>query len=102
MPKGIDTELHVHGRPLSHRQSCRLMIARAIAGRPRLVILDGALDQVDRREDRGRLASVLFAPDAPWTLICVTERTDLLALCTQVVRLEDGEVRDAVAEDTTS
>ena len=102
MPKGIDTELHPHGRPLSYRQACRLMIARAIAGRPRLVILDGALDHVDRREDQGRLASVLFAPDAPWTLICVTDRADLLARCTQVVRLEDGEVRDAFPEDTTS
>ena len=25
------------------------------------------------------LADVLFAPDAPWTLICITERPDLLA-----------------------
>jgi ABC-type bacteriocin/lantibiotic exporter with double-glycine peptidase domain len=102
MPKGLNTELHPHGRPLSHRQACRLMIARAIAGRPRLVILDGALDQIDRREDQQRLASVLFSPDAPWTLVCVTERPDLLARCTRVVRLQDGEVRDASLEESTS
>ena len=102
MPQGLDTELHPHGRPLSHRQACRLMIARAIAGRPRLIILDGALDHMDRREDQERLAIALFSLDAPWTLLCVTERPDLLARCTRVVRLQDGEVRDASPEDTTS
>jgi ABC-type multidrug transport system fused ATPase/permease subunit len=98
MPKGLDTELHPHGRPLSYRQACRLMIARAIAGRPRLISLDGALDQ----EDEERLALALFSPEAPWTLICVTERPDLLARCTRVVRLTDGEIRDAAAEDSAS
>jgi ABC-type multidrug transport system fused ATPase/permease subunit len=94
LPTGLDTELHPHGRPLSHRQAYRLMVARAIAGRPRLIILDGALDQIDQRDEQ-ELADVLFAPDAPWTLICITERPDLLQRCTRVVRLEDGEVRDA-------
>jgi putative ABC transport system ATP-binding protein len=99
MPDGLDTELHPHGRPLSFRQACRLMIARAIAGRPRLIIIDGALDQIDRREDDQRLTSVLFDPDAPWTLVCITDRPELLAQCTRVVLLKDGEVRDASLED---
>jgi putative ABC transport system ATP-binding protein len=99
MPDGLDTELHPHGRPLSFRQACRLMIARAIAGRPRLIIIDGALDQIDRREDDQRLTSVLFDPDAPWTLVCITDRPELLAQCTRVVLLKDGEVRDASPED---
>ncbi len=99
MPGGLDTELHPHGRPLSYRQACRLMIARAIAGRPRLIIIDGALDQIDRRDDDQRLTSVLFAPDAPWTLVCVTDRPDLLAQCSRVVLLKDGEVRDASPEE---
>jgi ABC-type bacteriocin/lantibiotic exporter with double-glycine peptidase domain len=101
LPAGLDTELHPHGRPLSYRQACRLMIARAIAGRPRLIVLDGALDQIDQRDEQ-ELAGVLFAPDAPWTLICITERPDLLQRCTRVVRLEDGEVRDARPEDRRS
>jgi ABC-type bacteriocin/lantibiotic exporter with double-glycine peptidase domain len=100
LPDGVNTELHPHGRPLSYRQACRLMIARAIAGRPRLVILDGALDQIDQQDEQA-LAGVLFAADAPWTLICITERPDLLARCTRVVRLEDGEVRDTTLEDAT-
>lgn len=95
LPQGLDTELHTHGRPLSQRQACRLMIARAIVGRPRLIVLDGVLDQVDQRDEQERLAATLFAPDAPWTLICITERQDVLARCRRVVTLSDGQVRTA-------
>lgn len=94
LPEGLETVLRPNGRPLSNRQAFRLMIARAIAGHPRLIVLDGALDQIDLREEQERLASILFAPDAPWTLICITERQDLLSRCTRTIRLEDGDTRE--------
>lgn len=93
LPQGLETPLHTHGRPLSQRQACRLMIARAIVGRPRLIVLDGSLDQIDQRDDEERLLECLFAPDAPWTLVCMTERADVLARCRRVVTLVDGDVR---------
>jgi ABC-type bacteriocin/lantibiotic exporter with double-glycine peptidase domain len=97
LPDGLDTELHPHGRPLSSRQACRLMIARAVAGRPRLLVLDGALDPVDD-DLRDKLAETLLAADAPWTVVCITERADLLARCAQVVRLAPATPRHAPKE----
>ena len=94
LPDGIQTILQPHGRPLSHRQACRLMIARAIVGRPRLLILDGALDQIDRRFELEQLTALLFSCSAPWTLICITERPDLLARCDRVMALRDGAAAD--------
>lgn len=99
LPDGLNTMLQPHGRPLSYRQACRLMIARAIVGRPRLLVLDGALDQIDRGQDRDRLVSALFGEHAPWTLICVTERPDLLVHCNRVVALSNGAVGDGDLED---
>ncbi len=98
LPEGLETSLLPHGRPLSHRQACRLMIARAIVGRPRLVVLDGVLDQIDQDEDQERLVAALFAHDQPWTLVCITDRPDLLARCSRVVRLVDGEARELAPE----
>lgn len=92
LPDGLDTELHPHGRPLSHRQAGRLMIARALAGRPRLLVLDGALDLIDQPEEQARLEAVLFAADAPWTTLCISDRPDVLARCSRVVRLRDGAI----------
>ena len=78
------------------------MIARAIVGRPRLLVLDGALDQIDRKQERDQLVAFLFSPDAPWTLICITERPDLLAHCNRVMVLRDGTATDTTIEDATA
>lgn len=102
LPDGLNTTIQPHGRPLSYRQSCRLMIARAIVGRPRLLVLDGALDQIDRKQERDQLVAYLFSPDAPWTLICITERPDLLAHCNRVMVLRDGTATDTTIEDATA
>lgn len=94
LPDGLDTVLHPGGRPLSASQASRLMIARAIAARPRLLILDDALDPVDRTTEREPLCEMLFAEGAPWTMLCITERPDLLARCNRVVMLENGELSE--------
>jgi len=93
LPQGLSTRLHPNGRPLSSRQAWRLMVARAIAGRPRLLVVDGALDQIDYSDERERLMQLLFSADAPWTLVCMTDDTDLLARCSRVVALHDGRLQ---------
>ncbi len=95
LPQGLNTELHPSGRPLSRVQASRLMIARAIAGHPRMLILDDALDQIDRVQEREEVCRILFDPAASWTLICVTERPDLLARCKRLAVLECGDLRDS-------
>jgi putative ABC transport system ATP-binding protein len=93
LPKGLETILQPHSRPLSDRQASRLMIARAIVDRPRLLILDGTLDQIGRGDELLRVTETLFAREAPWTLICMSERVELLARCDQVVTLRDGAMQ---------
>jgi putative ABC transport system ATP-binding protein len=95
LPQGMNTELHPSGRPLSRVQASRLMIARAIANKPRLLILDDALDQIDRIQEREEICKVLFDRNAPWTLICITERPDLLSRCNRLAVLENGDLRDS-------
>lgn len=92
LPDGLSAKLHPQGRPLSHRQACRLMVARAIVDNPGLLILDGVLDQLDV-EEQALVAADLFAPTAPWTLLCISERSDVLAQCTRVVTMNDGRIQ---------
>jgi ABC-type bacteriocin/lantibiotic exporter with double-glycine peptidase domain len=86
MPGGLDTILATGGDPLSAGQKQALVIARAIAGRPRLLIIDEALDRVQDAAAREQLAGALFDSAAPWTLLLVTAREDLLARCGRVIR----------------
>jgi ABC-type bacteriocin/lantibiotic exporter with double-glycine peptidase domain len=86
--EGLNAELLSGGAPLSQQQRVQLVLARAIAARPRLLLIDGLLDRLDPRS-RSPLLTALFAHDAPWTLVIVTHRADLLRLCTHTYDLEN-------------
>jgi len=84
---GLDTDLSPSGAPLSAAQGRLLLLARAIAGRPALLIPDAILDEMDE-ETRRRIAPTLFAGDAPWTLLVLTGSPNVAALCGRVVELQ--------------
>jgi putative ABC transport system ATP-binding protein len=90
---GLDTDISPSGAPLSAAQGLLLLLARAIAGRPALLILDGILDEMDEAALR-RIVPVLYAVDAPWTLLVLTGSPKVAALCGRVVELRDGDGHD--------
>ena len=60
LPSGLQTPILRDGAPLSRSQGIALTIARAVAGRPSLLILDRTLDRID--PDAGiRIADCLSA-----------------------------------------
>ncbi|MCA9057571.1 MAG: ATP-binding cassette domain-containing protein, partial [Planctomycetaceae bacterium] len=74
LPHGIETRIDSSGHPLTTNQLRRLMLARAIAGKPRLMMIDGLLDSFSDDEIR-KLVAWLAAAERPWTLILVSQRT---------------------------
>ncbi|MCA9031037.1 MAG: ATP-binding cassette domain-containing protein [Planctomycetaceae bacterium] len=71
MPDGIQSHLTSTGAPLSSNQRRLLMIARAIVGRPRLLLVDGLLDAMpDTLAEQ--LIDVLCNSSQPWTLLLVS------------------------------
>jgi ABC-type multidrug transport system fused ATPase/permease subunit len=92
LPHGLFTELSPSGRPLSPSQALRLTFARAFLHRPRLLLVDEALDGIDDFRLDGDLARALFAAGAPWTLIVATERPELWPLCDRVYELQGGRL----------
>lgn len=94
LPQGLNTMLATGGTPLSEGQAQILMIARAIVGRPRLLILDETLEYIMDARERERITEVVFDSDQPWTLVVVTSRPDLLARCHKIVRMPEGTVRE--------
>jgi len=94
LEEGPRTVLATGGAPLSEGQKLALMIARAIVGRPRLLIIDETLDAISDSGERELLTSLLFDPGAPWTLILVTSRQELLDRCERVIHV----TRDGVME----
>lgn len=87
LPEGLHTRLETGGTPLSLGQAQRLMLARAIAGEPRLLVLDELLDNMDH-DSRTQVVPAVLGSDALWTLLVVTHSTEVAQLCGRQVRLE--------------
>lgn len=89
--EGLETKLSSGGYPLTPPQASKLMLARAIAIDPRLLLIDGTLDAFPDAEGE-KLMAMLCDESQPWTLICVTGRKSLQRIADRVINLGGGEV----------
>ena len=100
LPQGVETLLTSVGQPLSHTQRLLLVLARAIASRPRLLLIDGILDAL-RPEHAERIIDKLLSADAPWSVALATQSPRLAGAFSNVLELhgstaiatKNGEVR---------
>jgi ABC-type bacteriocin/lantibiotic exporter with double-glycine peptidase domain len=91
LPQGSRTEIVAAGSRLPSSVTARLLVARAIAGRPRMIVADDVLGNAEM-EHRTALTRLLTDRARPWTLVAVTHDPAFLAECDRVVVLREGTV----------
>ena len=87
---GLDAVVEPGGRNFSGGQRQRLSIARVLASRPSILILDdsaSALDYMTDRKLRENIASLSYDP----TVIIIAQRTISVSACDRILVLDDGE-----------
>lgn len=87
--EGLDTHLYHQGAPLTHSQLTRLLVARALIGPPRLIVVDESLEGIEPAA-RERCVAALTRADAPWTLVALVSDASvaLASACKRAVTLE--------------
>ncbi|WP_455835411.1 ABC transporter ATP-binding protein [Pseudarthrobacter siccitolerans] len=91
LPEGVDTLIGEEGLSLSGGQRQRIALARAIAARPRVLVLDDPLSALDVHTEElveTRLRAVL----KDTTTLIVAHRPSTVALADRVALLEDGRI----------
>ncbi|GGK65398.1 peptidase domain-containing ABC transporter [Rufibacter glacialis] len=95
-PEGLYTLLRSHSPNIPAGISQRLALARSIARRPKLLLLDNFLPAVNKAL-RERIGRRLLAAEMPWTVVVLSQDPAILRLCHRVVLLENGQVQREVA-----
>ena len=91
LPEGLDSRLDIRGANLSGGQRQRLLAARALAGKPAVLVLDSADSALDYATAAALRAAI--RRDCPGvTLVVVSERVASLRRADRILVLEDGRV----------
>jgi ATP-binding cassette subfamily B protein len=105
LPRGLETRIGVRGMSISGGQKQRLALARALVGKPRILILDDCTSALDARTEAAlwdRLHQVM--PEL--TAFIVTHRHATLELADDIIVLDQGRIaergshRDLMTEGT--
>ena len=90
-PDGYKHMLSAHGTNISGGQKQRTLIARAIAAKPQILILDDSSSALDYKTDAA-LRLALKENMAETTVVTVAQRVSSVKDCDLIIVLEEGEV----------
>ncbi|SHH26026.1 ATP-binding cassette, subfamily B [Jatrophihabitans endophyticus] len=91
LPFGLDTRIGEQGLSLSGGQRQRLALARAVLGRPRVLVLDDPLSALDVQTE-AQVEAALRRVLAGTTALVVAHRASTVLLADRVALLADGRI----------
>ncbi|WP_299335076.1 peptidase domain-containing ABC transporter [uncultured Psychroserpens sp.] len=90
-PQGLRTMLYPEGKKLSLTASKKIVLARSILKKPKILMLKDPLEQFEKTEAK-RIMEFLTDPVNPWALIVVSYDMDWKTKCTRTIKLENGKI----------
>lgn len=89
--KGFDTHIDPEGQKLPRSVVQKILLARAISNKPRLLLLEDAFEHIAESEQK-QMIDALTASDAPWTLIAVSSNNYLARKSDRMAVMHEGKV----------
>ncbi|MCB0426498.1 MAG: ATP-binding cassette domain-containing protein [Mangrovimonas sp.] len=90
-PNGLNTIIYPEGKQLSYTLSRKLILARAILKKPRLLILEDPLNQM-AQEEAMNIIQLLTNPKNNWGLVVVSRNHDWETYCKECYEMKSGKI----------
>lgn len=92
---GFNTIIDPEGKNLPDSIQTKIILARSIACKSRLLLITDHLNKLDPVEGR-KIIDFLVSPENPWTLMVISTQEEIAAKCDRVVLMKDGFI---IADD---
>lgn len=89
--KALETILHPEGKQIPFTVSKKIILARALLKKPKLLLLEEPLEHFPE-EDVKSIIKYITAPEHPWSLVVVSYNDAWTTQCTEVINLGLGEI----------
>ncbi|MCB0477180.1 MAG: ATP-binding cassette domain-containing protein [Crocinitomicaceae bacterium] len=91
LPKGYDTILDPTGRKIPRSISQKLLLARSIVIKPKLLLLEDAFEHFEV-EERQRIVDFLTDKENEWTMVAVSSDPYLSSKVDRVLIMKEGKI----------
>tara|TARA_R110002074_G_scaffold197610_6_gene364727 strand:- start:141 stop:1823 length:1683 start_codon:yes stop_codon:yes gene_type:complete len=90
-PDGLNTVLYPEGKQIPYTISKKIVLARSIVRKPKLLILKDPLDQFNI-EEADRILNFLSDSSNGWALLVVSENDKWITKCSRIITMDKGRI----------
>ena len=94
LPKGHNSIIDPQGKKLPSGIRAKLLLARALVGNPRLIVLEYAFEHINRKE-RSEIIQYILEHKQDCTIVACSKDMELSKMVDQVVVMEEGKILTA-------
>lgn len=93
LPKGLDTKIFPEGRQLSSSNAQKILLARSIINKPKILFLEDVLDRMDTNIGE-EIIDFLTSTENKWTLIVSSKNPYWEQKCNRKITMSEGKIID--------
>ena len=91
LPNGLDTKIFPDGRQLSSSNAQKILLARSIVSKPKILFYEDPLDKMDEEATK-EIIDFIADDKNKWTVIVSSKNEYWKQKCTRKIKMKDGQI----------
>ena len=91
LPNGLDTKIFPDGRQLSSSNAQKILLARSIVNKPKILFYEDPLDKMDEEATK-EIIDFITNNKNKWTLVISSKNKYWEEKCTRKIKMENGKI----------